>query len=192
MVSSQRARCSHECLQCGRCCVPEVRRTRHDGRTHGDERGWRFSHLRLVRGKEPVSRQFPGIGSFRSPLAGCGLAVVRQFSFGFRYLMLQLPSYARTGRLRAGRSCRTSVELTRCQSQRTDMPTIFLDRSSAWSQPACTQRRAARVANRFEPNADTIAEWEFSDAMRSARFPAGWFVLPSAALSLLLLFALVH
>jgi hypothetical protein len=51
---------------------------------------------------------------------------------------------------------------------------------------------AQQFIRKSEQDADAAAEWEFSDAMRSPRFPAGWFVLPSAALSCLLLLALIH
>jgi hypothetical protein len=73
------------------------------------------------------------------------------------------------------------------------MQTLSFDRSSVRSQPA--HLRAA-VAHQPVPRPETDlganVEWEFSEAMRSSRLPAGWFVLPSALLSCLLLFAVFY
>ncbi len=73
------------------------------------------------------------------------------------------------------------------------MPAISFDESTSWIPPAYAPRSLAQQSIcRSEQDADAAAEWEFTEAMRSRRFPAGWFVLPSAALSCLLLLALVH
>ncbi len=36
-----------------------------------------------------------------------------------------------------------------------------------------------------------LIDWEFSEALRSPRLSSGWFLLPSAALSLLILWAIL-
>jgi hypothetical protein len=72
------------------------------------------------------------------------------------------------------------------------MPAIAFDRSKPWNAPAYAPRSIAQQPACRSENADAIVEWEFSEAMRSPRLPAGWFVLPSAALSFLMLLALAH
>lgn len=65
------------------------------------------------------------------------------------------------------------------------MPAVSFGRSSAWQHPG-------RVATRkADAGRERMIELEFSDYMRSPIFPAGWFVLPSAALGAFLLIALL-
>jgi hypothetical protein len=73
------------------------------------------------------------------------------------------------------------------------MATISCDRSNSWNHPA--QARAAttrRQVPKSDQAVEAAAEWEFSEAMRSPRLSAAWFVLPSAALSALILLAFLH
>jgi len=72
------------------------------------------------------------------------------------------------------------------------MPAIDFDRSKPWNAPTYAPGSIAQQPVSRSEKADAIVEWEFSEAMRSPRLSAGWFVLPSAALSFLLLLALVH
>jgi hypothetical protein len=53
-------------------------------------------------------------------------------------------------------------------------------------------RSVAYKSEASQRTASDIFEWEFSDAMRSSRLPAGWFLLPSAAISVLTLIAVLH
>jgi hypothetical protein len=70
------------------------------------------------------------------------------------------------------------------------MHTISFDRSTVRNNPAHLRTAVLHESvPRPELNADATVEWEFSEAMRSPRLPSGWFVLPSAVLSCLLLFA---
>jgi hypothetical protein len=74
------------------------------------------------------------------------------------------------------------------------MATVSLDRSTGSNQPAHTrtvaQQRVPRP-RRAEEN-EAIVEWEFSETIRSPRLSAAWFLLPSTALGVLLLFAFLY
>ena len=73
------------------------------------------------------------------------------------------------------------------------MHTISFDRSNARNHPADVRTAVAHQSvPRPKLDTDANVEWEFSEAMRSRRLPAGWFVLPSAALTCLLLFAIFY
>jgi len=49
--------------------------------------------------------------------------------------------------------------------------------------PVCRNRAALQLVAPFERRG--IAELEFGDAYRDARFPSGWYVLPSVGLGAL-------
>ena len=85
--------------------------------------------------------------------------------------------------------CRT--DLMRCQSDRVAMLTVSYDQFCPWNQTARARRAATPVPKR-DANPDHAVEWEFSEAMRSKRFPAGWFVLPAAVVGCLVLLALLY
>jgi hypothetical protein len=74
------------------------------------------------------------------------------------------------------------------------MATVSFDRATGWNHPAhirtAAQQRVPRSRHAAED--EDIVEWEFSETMRSSRLPAAWFVLPSAALGVLLLFAFLY
>src|SRR5277367_1436982 len=108
--------------------------------------------------------------------------------------MLNRRSYARIGRVRIRPGGRTSHELTRCQSGSTTMTRISFDRSTNWNHPAHARTAAHRSVprSRHAEEDEEIVQWEFSEAMRSPRLSAAWFVLPSAALGILLLFAFLY
>jgi hypothetical protein len=71
------------------------------------------------------------------------------------------------------------------------MPTTSLDHASTWNQPTY-ERKTARQHRVPRSLVESDVEWEFSDAMRSPRFGAGWFVLPSALVGLVLLLAILR
>ena len=104
--------------------------------------------------------------------------------------ILQKPAFPRVGRVRVTAGYRTSSDLTRCQLERVAMPTVSYHQTGAWNQAASARGSATSVPKR-DASSDAAVEWEFSEAMRSPRFPAAWFVLPSALLGCLLL-ALLH
>jgi hypothetical protein len=70
------------------------------------------------------------------------------------------------------------------------MTTVPFDRSTFGIHSASGHASAAPQVSRSQPL--DMVEWEYSDAMRSSRWPAGWFLLPSAALGVLLLISLLH
>jgi hypothetical protein len=73
------------------------------------------------------------------------------------------------------------------------MQTLSFNRSNARNHPADLRKTVAyQSLPRRDLDTDANVEWEFSEAMRSRRLPAGWFVLPSAALTCLLLFAVFY
>ncbi len=72
------------------------------------------------------------------------------------------------------------------------MATISCDQSNSWNHPRFAHTATGRHVPRSDRAVEAATEWEFSDAMRSPRFPAAWFVLPSAAVGCLLLFVLLH
>ena len=71
------------------------------------------------------------------------------------------------------------------------MATVPFDRSTFGIHSVSGRTAAEQQVPRSHATGD-IVEWEFSDAMRLSRWPAGWFVLPSAALGASLLIALLH
>jgi hypothetical protein len=77
--------------------------------------------------------------------------------------------------------------------ERAAMPASVFDRTASRNHAAPMRRPLAQwpVAE-SDRDADAMVEWEFSEAMRPPGLPAGWFVLPSAAMGCLLLFAFLH
>ena len=100
--------------------------------------------------------------------------------------ILQKPAFPRVGRVRVAAGYRTSSDLTRCQSERVAMTNVSYRQTGPWNQAARAREVAASVPKR-DANCDAAVEWEFSEAMRSPRFPAAWFVLPGAVMGCLLL-----
>jgi hypothetical protein len=85
------------------------------------------------------------------------------------------------------------MDLTRCHLDRTAMAAICFDRLKSWDHPTHVRGMAMeRPAPGSGQTTEAAAELEFSDVLRSARFPAGWFALPSAAIGCLVLFTLLH
>lgn len=70
------------------------------------------------------------------------------------------------------------------------MAKASFDRITAATSFSCTAT-TPRISRSEWPRGN-IVDWEFSEAMRSPRLPAGWFLLPSAALSALILIAFLH
>jgi len=112
---------------------------------------------------------------------------------GIESLVPNRRTYARAANLRASRCYRTSSELTRSELEQYALPITSPDRLSTWNHPVYARRPATeqRVA-KADQALEAAAELEFGEGLRSPRFPAGWFVLPSALLSILLLLGLLH
>jgi hypothetical protein len=73
------------------------------------------------------------------------------------------------------------------------MQTISFDRSNVRNRPIHLRTTLAHQSvPEPKPDTDANVEWEFGEAMRSSRLTAGWFALPSAVLSCLLLFAVFY
>jgi hypothetical protein len=107
----------------------------------------------------------------------------------FDHLVLERRGHARAGRRRLGPVYGGSVELARSRCKAGAMPAASHCRPDSWTPLAGagrtpSQQQAAIV--------DASEEWEFSEAMRSPRFPAGWFMLPSALLGCILLLAVLR
>lgn len=71
------------------------------------------------------------------------------------------------------------------------MATVPFDRSTFGIHSASGRASEKPQVPRAQ-TAEDMVEWEYSDAMRSPHLPAGWFLLPSAVLGVLLLGALLH
>lgn len=71
------------------------------------------------------------------------------------------------------------------------MTTVPFDRSTVGMNSALGRTVPKPQVPKSHPAGD-IVEWEYSDAMRLSRLPAGWFLLPSAVLGASLLIALLY
>jgi hypothetical protein len=69
------------------------------------------------------------------------------------------------------------------------MATISCDRPTSWNNPAYARTATERQVPKSDPAIEAATEWEFSEAMRSPHFSAGWFLLPSAGLATIFLLA---
>jgi hypothetical protein len=110
----------------------------------------------------------------------------------FNRLMANRHPYARESRVRFLHSgTRTSNDLVRYQVGRDAMATASFGRPIKLDAPV---RRAVPKSpvSVSQQSVSDMVEWEFSEAMRSPRLPPGWFLLPSAAISALVLIAFLH
>lgn len=105
------------------------------------------------------------------------------------HLTLSRRSYGRAGRPRPNpiyTGC-TGWGLSPCVTN--TMP------GTPWNRIAPRSDRAAphkTSGQQHTPIVEAMEDWEFSEVMRSRRFPAGWYMLPSLVVGCLWLVAVWH
>ncbi len=72
------------------------------------------------------------------------------------------------------------------------MTTGSLESSHSWKRAAPAAVKTVKSAAASIQTPEYLVDLEFSEVGRSARMPAGWFVLPSAGFGLFLLCAFLH